>query len=1137
MIPWRFMNINKRHIQNRIALLSLLIISAACSGGQDSEAVFELLPASHTGVDFQNKLTETPQMNIFSYLYFYNGGGVAAGDLNGDDLPDLYFTSNLESNRLYLNKGDFKFEDITEKAEAGGQKGWTTGVTMADVNGDGKLDIYISQLGDYQNIRGKNQLYINLGNDSSGIPIFENQAAAYGLDLVGLSTQAAFFDYDLDGDLDMFMLNHSVHSNGTFAKASLRKEKHPLAGDKLLRNDGGKFIDVTDSSGIYSSALGYGLGVTVGDVNWDGYPDVYVGNDFHENDYLYINNGDGTFSEKLEESIRHTSRFSMGNDIGDINNDALPDILSLDMLPADPVMLKTSAGEDAYDVYNYKLSFGYNHQFARNTLQLNIGNGHFSEIGLLANVQATDWSWSGLIADLDLDGNKDLYIANGIKRRSNDLDYIKYVSNDAIQHRLEGDLTDEDMALIEKLPIVKIPNFVFKNSGNLLFENVSEAWGLDQESFSNGAIYADLDNDGDLDLVTNNIDQEAFIYRNRTIDGEQIANHYLKIKLKGKSPNIFGIGARVIIPLDTQTIVQEVYSTRGYQSAVPSDLVVGLGKKDHIDSLIVVWPNHQFEVLLDVEVNKTIMLDQKNAAGQFNFSSAFQPLLIDVSDTLKVDYIHEENKFIEFNREALIPHMSSTEGPKLAVGDINGDGLDDFFVGGAKRQPAAIYVQAEKGFQKMDQKVFHTDSVAEDIDANLIDVDGDHDLDLIVVSGGNEFQGEEEALLTRLYKNDGKGKFTRDRQAIPEVYVNGSCVSSADYDNDGDIDIFIGGRVVPRNYGKIPQSYLLQNDGHGNFTDVTDKLAKDLRNVGMVKDAQWIDINSDGTLDLIVVGEWMPITIFRNENKTLRNANPSSLEYSNGWWNTLEVTDIDDDRDMDILVGNLGLNSKLKSSRQEPVSLIVKDVDDNGKIEQLLFHYIHGKKYLFATKDEIGSQLVDIKNRYVKYIDFANADVHEIFPEKTLEDADKLYAYEFRSGVFINEGDLTFEFRPFPVQAQFAPINAIYFFDIDHDHKKDLLTAGNFYEVNIERGRYDADYGTLLKNTGQGTFKWIPNFQSGVYIKGQVRDLEKINYQGQELITIVKNKDSLQFIRINPEKSIQLNEINTTAFRAHEPPF
>lgn len=1109
----------------------LSLSMAACNTGQEPR--FELVKAEHSGITFENTLQETVQHNIFSYLYFYNGGGVAAGDLNGDGLPDLYFTSNQQENHLYLNKGDFQFDDITEQAKTGGMKGWTTGVTMADVNGDGKLDIYVSQLGDFQNIRGKNQLYINQGNDENGLPLFEDEAKAYGLDLIGFSTQAAFFDYDMDGDLDMFMLNHSVHSNGTFAKSDIRSEKHPLAGDKLLRNEDGKFVEVTEESGIYSSALGYGLGVTVADINWDGYPDIYVGNDFHENDYLYLNNGDGTFSESLESVINHTSRFSMGNDVADINNDGLPDILSLDMLPSDPVKLKASGGEEAYDLYQFKLGFGYNHQFARNTLQLNRGNGHFSEIGLQAGIAATDWSWSGLLADLDLDGYKDMYIANGIKRRSNDLDYINYVSSEAIQSRLAGNITEEDLLLTEEMPVVKIPNAAFRNKGDLSFEDVSKSWGLNQESFSNGATYADLDGDGDLDLVSNNVDQAAFINKNNTIDGVKADNNYLKIKLNGEGGNRFGIGTKIIIPKNGQQLTFEHFPTRGYQSAVSDDLTVGLGQDTQVDTLLVVWPDLRFQKLYKLEGNIEITLHQSEAAGQYTFdTSVASPLFLDQTKDVSLDYVHQENDFVEFNREALIPHMASAEGPEIAVGDVDGDGLDDFFVGGAKRQAGNLFIQDKRGFIKSNTELFRADSLPEDVSAVFVDYDSDQDLDLVVVSGGNEFKGKSAPRELRFYQNDGKGNFSKDQQAAPGIHVTGSCVRAADFDRDGNIDLFIGGRVQPWNYGSTPESYLLRNEGNGRFTDITAEV-EGLGNAGMVKDAAWGDINGNGFDDLVLVGEWMPVTVFYNQQGRLEKAKEASLEYSNGWWNTVQLHDMDGNGSLDIIAGNLGLNSKYRASKEEPVSLFVNDFDDNGKSDPLIYHYINGEQYLFATKDELMSQIREIKGKFVQYEDFAKTDQTKLFDEALMDKAEKHFAYEFRSGLFLNKGKGGFSFQPFPAEAQFSPIQAFLLLDYDQDGRMDILSGGNLYEANIQRGRYDADYGTLLHNQGiqqnqqkkgEALFSIIPPAQSGILLEGQVRDMKSAMHQGQEYIIIGKNNAPLQFIRKTPEIPVSVAE-------------
>ncbi len=1090
-------------------VLAFLFLSTSCS---KDKPLFELLDAAYTGVTFENRLVENPQLNILNYLYFYNGGGVAAGDLNGDNLPDLYFTANQMSNRLYLNKGDFQFEDITETAGVAGLKGWTTGVTMADVNGDGRLDIYVSMLGDYLHLRGRNQLFINMGNDDNGVPIFEDQAKVWGLDLIGFSTQAVFFDYDLDGDLDMFMLNHSVHSNGTYGRSTIRKEVHPLAGDKLMRNDGDKFTNVTVESGIFSSALGYGLGVCVSDINGDGFPDIYVGNDFHEDDYLYLNNGDGTFTESLATAIRYTSRFSMGNDIGDINNDGLNDIISTDMLPADPYMLKTAAGEDGFDVYNMKLGFGYKDQFARNTLQLNIGGGKFSEIGMFSGIYATDWSWSALIADLDLDGLNDIYITNGIRRRANDNDYINFVSSEAIQAKLEGDLTDEDLLLVEKMPEVKIPNYAFRNTGKLQFIDASKDWGLGQESFSNGAAYVDLDNDGDLDLVVNNIDQPAFIYRNNAANRSR--SNFLKIVLEGDKKNTKGIGTRIIIPSDTGRVIRELYTTRGYQSSVSPEIVIGLGSSKEIDSLIVIWPDHKFQVLLNVKANQTLVVKKADETGLYNFGRKNNFLSSDLTDSIKIDYKHQENNFVEFHREGLIPHMASTEGPTIAAGDVNGDGLEDLYVGGAKHQPGALILQTKDGFVTTYPESFRRDSIMEDTDAVFLDVDRDGDLDLIVLSGGNEFRNESENLLPRLYLNDGAGNFTRQLSAFKDLFITGSCIRPFDFDNDGHVDLFIGGRILPWKYGIAPDSYFLKNDGIGNFTDVTKDLAPELIGLGMVKDAAWADFNKDGVKDLVVVGEWMPLTFFVSGNGKWKKKVPKSLSKSNGWWNTLALIDIDQDGDLDIVAGNLGLNSKLTASFSKPITAYINDYDDNEKTEPLIYHFIGEKEIIFPTRDEVVKQIVSVKKNYLTNAEFAAADPKKIVDRSLLNQATKLYCYELRSGYFINNGDLDFSFRPFPLRAQFSPVYTISELDYNKDGKPDLLMFGNYFEANIQRGKYNAGYGFLLRNSGNGNFEYVLNEESGLYVDGQIRDSKVIRYNGQKLFLLTRNNGRIHILTI-----------------------
>jgi len=1099
--------------------LVLLIFSFASCDLRQQKEKFKLMKPEATGVDFVNNLEASPHFNIFTYLYFYNGGGVASGDFNGDGWQDLYFTSNQEDNKLYLNKGNFKFEDITSVAGVAGQKGWTTGVTVVDINGDEKLDLYVSQVGDYQSIMGHNQLFINMGNNEKGIPQFEERSEKYNLDLVGFSTQASFFDYDLDGDLDMYMLNHSVHSNGTYVRADERQEFHPYAGDKLLENQDGKFVDVTEEAGIYNSALGYGLGISIGDINWDGYPDIYVGNDFHEDDYLYINNGDGTFSEQLDRYIQHTSRFSMGNDIGDINNDGLMDVVSLDMLPDDPVKLKSSAAEDAYDVYNYKLTYGYSHQFARNTLQLNRGNGHFSEIGLLSGMYATDWSWAGLLADLDLDGYKDLFVANGIKRRSNDMDYISFVSNEAIQHKLEGDLTEQDLTLIEKMPVVKIPNKVFRYNGKYKYEEVSAEWGLDQPSFSNGAVYVDLDNDGDLDLVTNNIDDPAFIFQNNTISPNSGKNNYLKIRFKGDQLNAFGIGAKVIIPMDSGRMVFEQYTTRGYQSAVSPEIVAGLGNQQVLDSLSVIWPDGRFQILTDIEANQVLTLQQSEAKGKFNFEDNNNKLFEDITDEVNVEFRHMENNFNEFNREALMPHMVSSEGPALAVGDVNNDLLEDIYIGGGKWQSGKLYLQQPGGkFVSVQEDLFRNDSIQEDVDAAFVDVNQDNYKDLFVVSGGNEFSGESKNRLPRLYINKGNGQLEKSTSRLPDLYLTGACVAPGDYDQDGDVDLFIGSRAVPWNYGVIPESYLLENDGTGHFQNVTSQIAEGLSRAGMIKDAVWADVDQDNDLDLIAVGEWMAPAIFMNDGDRLRKIDDANTGLNNacGWWNSIQPVDYDRDGDMDFLMGNLGENSKLKASPEEPLEMFIKDFDGNGKKEQVITCYMQGKRVIFHTKDELTNQLPHLKKKFLSYKKFAKADLHDVFSQDQLDDAKKHVANFMQSALLENTGGNQFKLIPLPPEMQFAPINDFLVNDFDKDGISDVVSVGNFYDVNIQRGRYDASYGTCLKISENGKWQVVPSKVSGLAIDGQSRKVKRIKIGEEDVMIIVRNNDTPRFIRWNP---------------------
>ena len=1095
-------------------LLSILLLIFSCKPGEKENGeneLFSLLSPAVTNVDFVNQLTETEQFNIIQYLYFNNGAGVAAGDINNDSLTDLYFTSNQNPNKLYLNNGNLRFEDITEKAGVAGTGDWKTGVTMADVNGDGLLDIYVCQVGNYKVVHGKNQLFINQGDLT-----FKEVAHEYGLDFQGFSTQAAFFDYDMDGDLDMYLLNHSVHTSRSYGPATLRFDHDSLAGDRLYRNDeadGRRFFhDVTTQAGIYNSQIGYGLGVNTNDINNDGYPDIYIDNDFHENDYLYINNGNGTFSERLTESIQHTSRSSMGNDVGDINNDGLLDIMVLDMVPEEEKIRKQSGGEDDYELFMLKLEHGYGYQFVRNTLQLNLGGGIFSEIGRLAGVYATDWSWSPLFCDVDNDGWKDLFITNGIYRRANDLDYVRFLSKNSF-FTLEENKNAPDKVLYDKMPLYPYYNYIYKNNGDLTFTNMAKEWGFNTRSYSNGSAYADLDNDGDLDLIVNNINESAYIYRNNASDKHE--NHFLSIVLKGKGLNTRAVGTRVTIFYMNQKQVAEQFPTRGFMSSVSDVLHFGLGSVKVVDSVLVRWPDLSEQMIKDVPSDRFITLEMKNAG---------KPLRRTVNDNENIrlfsqtrlpgmEYRHQEDPHEDFKRERLIPHSLLAEGPALAVGDLNSDGMEDLFVGGTNGQASSMFIQQKDGtFQPFIAPVFIKDLYSEDVDAAVFDADGDDDPDLYIVRGGSAVNVGNPLLDDRLLINNGKGELNECKKgSLPFTANNGSCVRPCDFDRDGDMDLFVGSRSIPGIYGLSPNQLLLENDGVGRFKDVTDDRMKRLKKIGMVTDACWMDYDQDGDKDLIMVGEWMKVCILANNKGFFTDVTrKSGMEETSGWWNCIRAADVDGDGDQDLIGGNLGLNSILKASVKEPVEMYLNDFDGNGSLDHVICSYQDGISYPMASLDELISQLPGLEKKYPNYSDFGGKSVKDIFDKKTLNRSIVKSAVLFESCLFLNNGNGTFTISKLPMMAQFSPVRDIMVRDLDRNGKMDLVLAGNDYSVRPSMGRYDASYGWCLLNDTANRYSALMPPESGLSITGDARRILPIEVSGKIYLAAAVNNGDLQ---------------------------